>query len=106
MVEPRVAERSEAFSGLRYLGWDDRGWHTLLVGPQAQPGAEEDGSRKIFRIAMQEKALELVQQEYEMRVHVNPDPAGPDEWVIRGMMMQVRSPQPQSRRSHIAKHGG
>ena len=43
-----------------------------------------------------EKVLQLVQQEVEMTVNVNPDPSGADEWVIRGEIWEIGSPQLES----------
>ena len=108
MVELGESERNGVVSCLRYEGRDERGWHILAVSPQSHLGAEEGGPLKIFNITMQGKTLELVQQKEEMRVYVNPDPTGFDEWAIGSERIPVQSPQPQSRgsHSHIATHGG
>ena len=55
-----------------------------------------DSPRKIFRVVLAEKVLELVQQEVEMTVYVNPEPSRADEWVIRGEIWEIGSPQLQS----------
>ena len=52
--------------------------------------------REIFRVVLAEKVLELVQQEVEMTVCVNPEPSGADEWVIRGEVWKIGSPQLES----------
>ena len=62
---------------LRCEGRDERGWVVLVVSPMASPGAE----RKILQTTVQGKKLELVQQTEEMKVYVNPDEEGFDEWV-------------------------
>ena len=74
---------------LRDLGRDDRGWRTVLV-PARQPGAD----RSIFMLTVYGKRIRLVQHEEDMRVFVNPDPNGQDEWAIRGSFSTaILSPQ-------------
>ena len=41
-----------------------------------------------------EKTLELVRQTKTLKVYVNPDPLGYDEWDIGGQVFQIMSPQP------------
>ena len=77
--------------GLHYWGQDERGWHVFSVDAQLS----EDGN-VIFRVALPEKVLELVQQDVEMTVYVNPEPSGADEWVIRGEIWEIGSPQLES----------
>ena len=55
---------------------------------------------------MAEKVLELVQQEVEMTVYVNPEPSGADEWVIRGEVWEISSPQLESRFGPTTVGGG
>ena len=45
-----------------YLGHDDRKWKVFWMGPMAQTEGSEEAPRKIVRIRMQEKVVELVQQ--------------------------------------------
>ena len=68
----------------------------FLRGRAAERGWEWRQSRNIFRVVMAEKVLELVQQEVEMTVYVNPEPSGADEWVIRGEVWEISSPQLES----------
>ena len=63
---------------------------------QLSEGANGDSARKIFRVVLAEKVLELVQQEVEMTVYANPEPSGADEWVIRGEIWEIGSPQLES----------
>jgi len=41
-----------------------------------------------------EKTLELVRQTKTLKVYVNPDSLGYDEWDIGGQVFQIMSPQP------------
>ena len=67
------------------------------------PGGESDGrscseaARKIINIKVDGKKLKLVQQEVEMKVYVNPDKEGFDEWAIGNLRVPVGPPKPQSR---------
>ena len=81
---------------LHYLGQDERGWHVFSVDAQLSEDGNGDSPRKIFRVALPEKVLELVQQDVEMTVFVNPEPSGADEWVIRGEIWEIGSPQLES----------
>ena len=91
MTARHSADTTALAAGLHYSGKDPRGWHVFSVDAQLS----EDGN-VIFRVALLEKVLELVQQEVEMTVYVNPEPSGADEWVIRGENLQIGSPQPES----------
>ena len=92
MEECQSADTNGLAPGLRHLGWGQRGWHVFLVG--GRPSGDANGeSHRIFRVVMAEKVLELVQQEVEMIVYVNPKPSGADEWVIRGEVWKIGSPQ-------------
>ena len=62
--------------------------------------------RKIFKIKFYGKELELLQQTEEMKVYVNPDKEGFDEWAIGNQRMLVGSPKPQSRTEALARRGG
>ena len=62
--------------------------------------------RKIFKIKLHGKKLELVRQTEEMKVYVNPDEEGLDECVRGNQRLLVGSPKPQSRTEAIAKRGG
>ena len=82
--------------GLHYSGNDERGWHVFSVDAQLSEDGNGDSRRNIFRVVLPEKVLELVQQDVEMTVYVNPEPSGADEWVIRGEILQIGSPQLES----------
>ena len=92
--------------GPHYLGQDERGWHVFSVGAQLSEDGNGDSPRKIFRVVMAEKVLELVQQEVEMTVYVNPEPSGADEWVIRGEVWEISSPQLESSLGPTTVGGG
>ena len=62
--------------------------------------------RKIFKIKFCWKEFELLQQTEEMKVYVNPDKEGFDEWAIGNQRLLVGSPKPQSRTEAIAARGG
>ena len=79
--------------------------NVFFVDAQLSGGANGD-SRQIFRIVMAEKVLELVQQKVEMTVYVNPEPSGADEWVIRGEVWEIGSPQLESRFGPTTVGGG
>ena len=87
---------------LRCEGRDERGWSILVLSPMEGPEAK----RKIFKIILNGKELELVQQTEEMEVYVNPDKEGFDEWAIVNQRLLVGSPKPQSRTEAIAARGG
>ncbi|MDA8583141.1 hypothetical protein N9L68_02885 [bacterium] len=78
--------------GLRYLGHDQRGWHVYIEDARPWPPADDE-SPKIFRFEREGKLLELVQQACEMKVYVNTDPHGADEWEIGEDKIQIHSPQ-------------
>ena len=59
-----------------------------------------------MKITVHGKKLELVQQTEQMKVYVNPDEEGFDEWVCGNRRLLVGSPKPQSRTEAIAKRGG
>ena len=96
MTARQSADTTALAPGLHYLGKDERGWHVFSVDAQLSEDGNGDSPRKIFRVVLPEKVLQLVQQEVEMTVNVNPDPSGADEWVIRGEILQIGSPQPES----------
>ena len=99
-LTPARTSMDGAVPGLRCEGRDERGWFILVVSPG--PEAEH----KIFKITLHGKELELVQQTEEMKVYVNPDKEGCDEWAIGNQRLLVGSPKPQSRTEAIAKRGG
>ena len=96
MTARQSADTTALAPGLHYLGKGERGWHVFSVDAQLSEDGNGDSPRKIFRVVLPEKVLELVQQEVDMTVHVNPEPSGADEWVIRGEILQIGSPQPES----------
>ena len=73
-----------------------------MLSPMEGPEAV----RKSFKIKFHGKDLELLQQTEEMKVYVNPDKKGCDEWAIGNERLLVGSPNPQSRTEAIAKRGG
>ena len=97
MTARQSADTAALAASLHYSGKDERGWHIFSVDAQLSEDGNGDSPRKIFRVVLPEKVLELVQQEVEMTVYVNPEPSGADEWVIRGEILQIGSPQPESR---------
>ena len=102
---PRMPARTSmdgAVPVLRCEGRDERGWSILVLSPMEGPEAV----RKIFKIRFHGKDLELLQQTEEMKVYVNPDKEGCDEWAIGNTRLLVGTPKPQSRTEAIAKRGG
>ena len=93
MTGRQSADTTRLAPGLHYLGQDERGWHVFSVDAQLSEDGNGDSPRKIFRVVMAEKVLELVQQEVEMTVYVIPEPSGADEWVIRDEVWKVCSPR-------------
>ena len=75
---------------LSMLPSDNRGWMVLELA--AQP---ESGPTSIVKLTVlppeggQPKHLELVCQATKMRVYVNPDPVGVDEWEIPSESGQI-----------------
>ena len=69
-------------------------------------GEMSEAVRKSFKIKFHGKDLELLQQTEEMKVYVNPDEEGLDEWVCGNQKLLVGSPKPQSRTEAIAARGG
>ena len=96
MAEGQSASTNGRASCLHYLGQDERGWHVFSVDAQLSEDGNGDSPRKIFRVALPGKVLELVQQDVQMTVYVNPEPSGADEWVIRGEIWEIGSPQLES----------
>ena len=96
MTARHSADTTAMAAGLHYLGKDPRGWHVFSVDAQLSEDGNGDSPRKIFRVALPGKVLELVQQDVEMTVFVNPEPSGADEWVIRGEIWEIGSPQLES----------
>ena len=96
MTARHSADTTALAPGLHYSGKDPRGWHVFSVDAQLSEDGNGDSPRKIFRVALPEKVLELVQQDVEMTVYVNPEPSGADEWVIRGEIWEIGSPQLES----------
>ena len=96
MTGRQSADTTGLAPGLHYLGQDERGWHVFSVDAQLSEDGNGDNPRNIFRVVMAEKVLELVQQEVEMTVYVNPEPSGADEWVIRGEVWEISSRQLES----------
>ena len=96
MTARHSADTIALAAGLHCSGKDPRGWHVFSVDAQLSEDGNGDSPRKIFRVVLPEKVLELVQQEVEMTVNVNPEPSGADEWVIRGEIWEIGSPQLES----------
>ena len=96
MTARHSADTTALAPGLRYSGRGPRGWHVFIVDAQLSEDGNGDNPRNIFRVVMAQKVLELVQQEVEMTVYVNPEPSGADEWVIRGEVWEISSPQLES----------
>ena len=70
-------------------GKDARGWTTLYI--PAMPG----GATSIIRVIVDGKELELVTQSESMRVYVNPEKSGFDEWecpIDSGCRLLIGSP--------------
>ena len=87
---------------LRCEGRDERGWFILVLSPMEG----HEAVRNIFKIKFYGKELELLQQTEEMKVYVNPDKEGCDEWAIGNERLLVGIPKPQSRTEAITKRGG
>ena len=96
MTARHSADTTALAAGLHYSGKDPRGWHVFSVDAQLSEDGNGDSPRKSFRVVLAEKVLELVQQKVEMTVYVNPEPSGADEWVIRGEIWEIGSPQLES----------
>ena len=96
MTARQSADTTVLAPGLLYLGKDERGWHVFSVDAQLSEDRNGDSPRKIFRVALPGKVLELVQQDVQMTVYVNPEPSGADEWVFRGEIWEIGSPQLES----------
>ena len=80
-VKPRAA--------VRVVGWDIRGWLVPSIEGKA-PG--DDGPPGVFDFVVAGKRLCLVQQRSPLRVFVNPDPQGMDEWEINDVLVDVGPP--------------
>ena len=82
MTARHSADTTALAPGLHYSGRDGRGWHVFIVDAQLSEDGNGDSPRKIFRVVLPEKVLELVQQEVEMTVNVNPDPSATNRRII------------------------
>ena len=89
-------------ASVRFLGFDERGWPMLLV-----PGkAVADGPTRILRVTIGDKTVELLHQQGPMKVYVNPEAKGFDEWETppgSGFRLLVGSPSTTHGRSHESK---
>ena len=75
---------------MRRMKPDERGWSVLEVAPE-----DGENAKAVFKVWIDSKKLELVQQAQWLRVYVNPDIYGPDEWGVppsSGNKMQIFSP--------------
>ena len=101
-LTPARTSMDGAVPVLRCEWRDERGWSILVLSPMEGPEAV----RKIFKFEFRGEELELVQQTEEMKVYVNPDKKGCDEWAIGNERLLVGTPKPQSRTEAITKRGG
>ena len=76
---------------------DDKGWIVLNVAPRNPMEAPEVLKAKITSSNGIVKVISLVRQLTTLRVHVNPDPQGFDEWIMNGQMYKVLS-EPESQK--------
>ena len=67
-------------SPLSVLPNDSRGWMVLELAAQPESRPKTILKLKVHPDGGQPKQLELVCQRTKMRVYVNPDPLGNDEW--------------------------
>ena len=88
-LTPARTSMDGAVPDLRCEGRDERGWFILVVSPMEGPEAE----RAIIKNKLHGKELELVQQTEEMKVYVNPDKEGFDEWAFGNERLFVQTPQ-------------
>ena len=101
-LTPARTSMDGAVPVLRCEGRDERGWCILVLSPMEGPEAV----RKIFKFKFHGQKLELVQQTEEMKVYVNPDKEGCDEWAIGNTRLLAGTPKLQPRTEAIAKRGG
>jgi hypothetical protein len=91
---PHVTTTQEGYdlsAILKILPLDSRGWMVIEVA--SRPSAEAPMIVKL-EVTMPNgimKALELVRQAEVLKVNVNPDPLGFDEWIMKGQMFFVQS---------------
>ena len=74
---------------------DNRGWMVLELAAQPGSGPTTIVKLKVHPEGGHPKQLELVCQTTKMRVYVNPDPLGNDEWEMppeSGQIFYVGSP--------------
>ena len=106
MAEDNTEARIMVAPDVIYLGHDDRKWKVFWMGPMAQTEGSEEAPRKIARIQLQEKVVELFQQATAMRVFVNPDPLECDELLVGGKTLFIKTPQADGGREEVAARGG
>ena len=79
---------------------DSKGWMVLELAPRSINEAPQVLKLEITTSDGIVKVISLVRQLATLRVHVNPDPKGADEWVMNDQMFQVIcDPEPQSQSS-------
>ena len=64
----------------------------LEVAPQPSTEAPMSLELEVTLPNRIKKSLELIRQAEVLKVNVNPDPLGCDEWVMNGQMFYVQSP--------------
>ena len=99
-VPPKMSELPALQSVLDVLPPDGKGWMVLNVAPRNPMEAPEVLKVKITSPNGIVKVISLVRQLTTLRIHVNPDPQGFDEWKMDGQMYKVLSePKPQEERT-------
>ena len=81
---------------LEVLPPDSKGWLVLKVAPRCAAEVPQVLKVKVTTQSGVEKVVSLVRQLATLRVHVNPDPLGFDEWIMNDQMFQVLS-EPEHR---------
>ena len=79
---------------------DGKGWLVLEVAPRCATEVPQVLKVKVSTQVGVVKVISLVRQLATLRVHVNPDPHGYDEWIMNDQMFKVLSePEPHDDRS-------
>ena len=86
-----IQEEPEFDAILKVLPPDNRGWLVFEVAPR-----RNDESPVVLKLRLTlpngaKKVLELVRQTNVMKVNVNPDPEGFDEWTVNGQTFYVQT---------------
>ena len=85
-----IQEEPEYDAILKVLHPDSRGWLVFELAPRRADASPVVLKLKVTLPSGAKKFIELVRQTNVMKVNVNPDPEGFDEWTVNGQTFLCR----------------